>query len=52
MSMTSLISLAMVLGMTAEDVYNLYVKKNKVNLDRQDSGYAEKDESDNKNLTI
>ena len=47
-----LISLAQVLGMSAEDVYNLYVQKNKVNFERQDSGYAEKDENDNKNLSV
>ncbi len=47
-----LISLAQILGMTAEDVHNLYMKKNKVNFERQDSGYAQKDESDNKDLTI
>jgi len=45
-----LISLAQVMGMSAEDVHNLYVEKNKVNHDRQDSGYTVKDESDNKNL--
>ena len=41
-----LISMAQVLGMSAEDVHAAYLKKNKVNHDRQDSGYAEKDESD------
>ncbi|MFP6886930.1 MAG: dUTPase, partial [Opitutales bacterium] len=34
-----LISLAQVLGMSAEDVHAAYLKKNKVNHDRQDSGY-------------
>ncbi len=46
-----LISLAEVLGMTAQDVFTLYTKKNKVNLDRQDSGYTTKDEADNRDLT-
>ena len=46
------ISMAQVLGMTAEDVHNLYMKKNKVNFERQDSGYAVKDEGDNKNLSV
>ena len=41
-----LISLAQVLGMSADDVYDAYLKKNKVNHQRQDSGYSEKDESD------
>ena len=35
-----LISLAQVLGMDADDVYNVYLKKNEVNLQRQDSGYV------------
>ena len=42
-----LISLAQTLGLTADDVYRAYVKKNKVNFERQDSGYTVKDESDN-----
>ena len=37
-----IISLAQVLGMTAQDVHDLYMKKNEVNFKRQDSGYAEK----------
>ena len=45
-----LISLAQVLGMSAEDVHDLYTKKNKVNHQRQDSGYAVKDEADNRGL--
>lgn len=42
-----LISLAQVLGLSAEDVYNGYIKKNKINLARQESGYTVKDEKDN-----
>tara|TARA_B100001964_G_C14164770_1_gene568510 strand:- start:602 stop:973 length:372 start_codon:yes stop_codon:yes gene_type:complete len=45
-----LISLAQVLGMSAEDVRDAYVKKNKVNHDRQDSGYQVKDESDSRHV--
>ncbi len=45
-----LISMAQVLGMSAEDVYNAYVKKNEVNFKRQDSGYATKDEADSKHI--
>ena len=45
-----LISMAQVLGMSAEDVHAAYLKKNKVNHDRQDSGYAEKDESDSRHI--
>ena len=47
-----LISLAQVMGLSAEDVHRLYVEKNQVNHERQDSGYAVKDESDNKKLGI
>ena len=45
-----LISLAQTLGMSAEDVFQAYVKKNQVNLQRQDSGYAVKDESDSRHI--
>ena len=45
-----LVSMAQVLGMTADDVHALYKKKHEVNVNRQDSGYSVKDESDNKSL--
>lgn len=45
-----LISLAQVLGMSADDVFNAYVKKNQVNLQRQDSGYTVKNEGDSKHI--
>lgn len=45
-----LISLAQVLGMTPDDVYEAYIKKNKVNHNRQDSGYVEKDEDDSRHI--
>jgi dimeric dUTPase (all-alpha-NTP-PPase superfamily) len=45
-----LISIAQVLGMTAEDVHRLYTQKNKVNHQRQETGYAVKDEADNKKI--
>jgi dimeric dUTPase (all-alpha-NTP-PPase superfamily) len=45
-----LISLAQVLGMTPEDVYESYTKKNKVNHSRQDSGYVKKDEDDSRHI--
>jgi dimeric dUTPase (all-alpha-NTP-PPase superfamily) len=44
------ISLAQTLGMSAEDVFTAYVKKNQVNLQRQESGYVKKDESDSKHI--
>ena len=45
-----LVSLAQVLGMSSDDVYDAYVKKNKVNHDRQASGYAVKDEADSRHI--
>src|SRR5437762_3084905 len=45
-----LISAAQVLGMSAEDVFDAYLKKNAVNFQRQDSGYASKDDSDSKHI--
>lgn len=45
-----LISAAQVLGMSADDVFNAYVKKNQVNVQRQDSGYTRKDEQDSKHI--
>jgi dimeric dUTPase (all-alpha-NTP-PPase superfamily) len=47
-----LISLAQVVGLSARDVHDLYMKKNKVNFQRQDAGYAVKDHADNKDLTV
>lgn len=45
-----LISLAQVLGMSAEDVFDAYCKKNEVNFKRQDSGYTEKNHEDSKHI--
>jgi len=45
-----LVSLAQALGMTADDVFDAYVAKNKVNHQRQESGYAEKDEDDSRHI--
>jgi dimeric dUTPase (all-alpha-NTP-PPase superfamily) len=45
-----LISMAQVLGMSADDVFAAYVKKNEVNLKRQDSGYTTKDHDDSKHI--
>jgi dimeric dUTPase (all-alpha-NTP-PPase superfamily) len=45
-----LISLAQVLGMGADDVFAAYVKKNEVNLRRQDSGYTSKDADDSRHI--
>lgn len=45
-----LISLAQVMGMSAQDVYTLYTRKHEVNQARQDTGYAVKDDNDNQGL--
>lgn len=45
-----LVSLAQTLGMTAEDVYAAYLKKNAVNHARQESGYDQKDEADSRHI--
>lgn len=45
-----LISLAQVLGMSADDLYEGYVKKNEINFKRQESGYTVKDENDCKTI--
>ncbi len=45
-----LISMAQVLGMSADDVFNAYVRKNAVNLQRQESGYVVKDHDDSKHI--
>lgn len=45
-----LISLAQVLGMSADDVFQAYLKKNQVNLQRQEGGYLQKDEHDSRHI--
>jgi len=45
-----LISLAQVLGMSADDVFQAYLAKNAVNLQRQESGYTRKDEHDSRHI--
>mgnify|MGYP000734192331 CR=1 FL=1 len=45
-----LISLAQVLGMSADDVFAAYVKKNAVNFQRQADGYTVKDENDSRHI--
>ena len=45
-----LVSLAQTLGMSADDVYQAYLKKNAVNHQRQDSGYVKKDDADSKHI--
>ena len=45
-----LISLAQVMGMSAEDTHEAYLKKNQVNHDRQETGYSRKDENDSRHI--
>ncbi len=45
-----LVSMAQVLGMSAEDIYQAYLKKNAVNMQRQESGYTVKDEEDSRHI--
>jgi dimeric dUTPase (all-alpha-NTP-PPase superfamily) len=45
-----LLAIAQTLGMSAEDVYAAYVKKNAVNHARQDSGYQSKNAEDSRHI--
>jgi len=45
-----LISLAQVMEITPEELFEAYAKKHRVNLARQEAGYTVKDESDNKHI--
>jgi dimeric dUTPase (all-alpha-NTP-PPase superfamily) len=45
-----LVSLAQTLGMSADDVYQAYLKKNQVNHQRQETGYVKKDADDSKHI--
>ncbi len=45
-----LVSLAQVLGMSADDIYQAYLKKNLINHQRQDSGYTVKNENDSRSV--
>lgn len=41
-----LVSMAQVMGMSAQDFYDAYAKKNGINHHRQDTGYTVKDKDD------
>jgi len=45
-----LVSLAQVLGMSAQDVHEAYLKKHQVNVNRQDAGYQVKDANDSRHV--
>jgi len=36
--------------MSADDVFQAYVKKNEINFKRQESGYTAKDENDSRHI--
>jgi hypothetical protein len=36
--------------MTADDVFQAYLKKNAVNFQRQESGYTQKDDADSRHI--
>jgi dimeric dUTPase (all-alpha-NTP-PPase superfamily) len=44
------VSACQVMGLEAEDVHRMYMQKNAINRKRQDEGYLEKDESDNRSI--
>ena len=45
-----LVSLAQVLDMSPDDIFEAYRKKNEVNFQRQDTGYTAKDANDSKHI--
>jgi dimeric dUTPase (all-alpha-NTP-PPase superfamily) len=45
-----LVSTAQILGMSADDIYEAYCKKNSINHRRQESGYVTKDENDSREV--
>lgn len=45
-----LVSLAQVMELTPEEIFEAYTKKHRVNLARQDLGYTTKDETDNQHI--
>lgn len=45
-----LISIAQVLDMSAEDIFEAYRKKNQVNFERQESGYRVKNADDSRHI--
>ena len=47
-----LVLLAQILGLSAEDVYQLYLQKNKVNIERLKKGYKSKDKNDSRHIAV
>ncbi|MCK4305122.1 MAG: dUTPase [Candidatus Eisenbacteria sp.] len=44
------VSACQVMGLSAEDIYRMYMQKNAINAKRQDHGYMYKDETDNRTI--
>ena len=44
------VSACQVMGLTAEDVFRMYMQKNAINAQRQERGYLAKDEADNRTI--
>lgn len=47
-----LISLAQIVGLSARDVHDLYMQKNRRNFERQESGYTQKTDNDCRDLNV
>jgi dimeric dUTPase (all-alpha-NTP-PPase superfamily) len=45
-----LVSIAQVLDMSADDIFDAYCKKNEINHERQDSGYVTKNKDDSRSI--
>ena len=45
-----LVSIAQVLGMSADDIFDAYCKKNAINHELQDSGYVTKNKDDSRSI--
>ena len=45
-----LVSIAQVLDMSADDIFDAYCKKNAINHERQDSGYVTKNKDDSRSI--
>lgn len=44
------VSACQVMGLSAADVHRMYLQKNAINRERQDRGYLEKNEADNRSI--
>lgn len=45
-----LVSIAQALGMSADDIFDAYCKKNAINHERQDNGYVTKNKNDSRSV--